>query len=59
MDELKCMLGDYKSKTAICYKAECKYCGYELHEAERRKRMIDVFGLSRCGGGLLGLVIRR
>ena len=60
MDELKCMLGEYKSQNADCAaSSECRHCGHEIHEADRRERKIHAHGLTQREDGLRGLVIRQ
>ena len=60
MDKLKCMLGRIGEKKPICIApVECRDCGHEIHEADRREREIHTHGLTRRKDGLLGLVIRR
>lgn len=60
MDELKYMLGKDDARNAPCHAPEeCRHCGYEIHEADRRKRKINTNGLTRRKDGLLGLVLRR
>ena len=60
MNKLKCMLGKHKSKNADCsIPSECQHCGHEIHEADRRKQKISVYGLTQRRDGLLRLVARR
>lgn len=58
MSELKCMLGAYKSKNADCAApSECRHCGHEIHDADRRERKIHTHGLTQREDGLRRLVI--
>ena len=60
MNDPKCMLGKYRGKNAACnVPAECQNCGHEIHEADRRERIIHTHGLTQRVDGRWGLVIRK
>lgn len=58
MAKYNCLL-DFgpKNKPEKCNKGECKTCGWEKSERERRKKHVEKHGLTKCKDGLRRLIV--
>lgn len=54
-----CLLGIDPATSPKCNPSECRTCGWEAAEAERRTEYRKKYGLTLCGDGLRRLIIRK
>ena len=54
-----CLLGIDPAKSEKCKPSECRCCGWNKEEADRRRAYVAEHGLTLCADGLRRLIIRK